>query len=70
MSNQVNITKSQMDKLSAKLRVPIHISYIANYIIKEDIETTRIVLKSLKEEGIIEESNHAKEYYVIKSNKI
>jgi hypothetical protein len=50
-----------------KLRQPIHISYIANYILKEDITKTKVIIDILIEEDVIEESKYAKEYYVIKN---
>ncbi len=53
--------------LLGKLRQPIHISYIANYILKEDITKTKVIIDILIEEDVIEESKYAKEYYVIKN---
>lgn len=53
--------------LLGKLRQPIHISYIANYILKEDIRKTQEIINLLIDEDVIEESKYAKEYYVIKN---
>jgi hypothetical protein len=53
--------------LLSKLRQPIHIDYIAKYILKVSEDDARIELNKLIEENIIEESKYAKDYYVIKS---
>jgi predicted ArsR family transcriptional regulator len=53
--------------LMSKLRQPIHIDYIAKYILKVSEDDARIELNKLIEENIIEESKYAKDYYVIKS---
>ena len=53
--------------LMSKLRQPIHIVYIAKYILKVSEDDARIELNKLIEENIIEESKYAKDYYVIKS---
>ena len=53
--------------LLGKLRQPIHISYIANYILKENLEKTQEIINLLIEDDIIQESKYAKEYYVIKN---
>ena len=52
--------------LLSKLRQPIHIDYIAKYILKVSEDDARIELNKLIEENIIEESKYAKDYYVIK----
>jgi hypothetical protein len=53
--------------LMSKLRQPIHIDYISKYILRIPEDETRVVLNKLMEENVIEESNYAKDYYVIKS---
>ena len=53
--------------LLSKLRQPIHIDYIAKYILKVSEDDARIELNKLIEENVIEESKYAKDYYVIKS---
>lgn len=60
----------QTKLLLSKLRQPVHINYISDYIIREDIETTKKILKEYIENGQIEESKFAKEYYVISKEKI
>ena len=57
----------QQKLLLSKLRQPIHISYIANYIVKEDLEKTKEIISYLIKQDIVEESKYAKEYYVIKN---
>jgi hypothetical protein len=53
--------------LMSKLRQPIHIDYISKYILRIPEDETRVVLNKLMEENVIEESNYAKDYYVIKN---
>jgi len=53
--------------LLSKLRQPIHIDYIAKYILKVSEDDARIELNKLIEENVIEESKYAKDYYVIKN---
>ena len=53
--------------LMSKLRQPIHIEYIAKYILKVSEDDARIELNKLIEENVIEESKYAKDYYVIKN---
>ena len=59
--------KSQANLLLAKLRQPIHIDYIAKYILKESTSDTKKILDDLMEDGVIEESKYAKDYYVVKN---
>jgi hypothetical protein len=59
------MTTKQSKLLMSKLRQPIHIDYISKYILKEDIVKTKEILKTLTDNGEIEESKYAKEYYVI-----
>lgn len=54
------------EKLLSKLRLPIHINYISNYILKKPIDETKIILKELIDDGLIKESEISKDYYVIK----
>lgn len=50
-----------------KLRQPIHIDYISNYILKESMEETMKHVNKLIEDNIIEESKYSKNYYIIKN---
>jgi len=68
----LKIITKQMDtestkKLLSKLRQPIHIDYIAKYILRIPEDETRVELNKLIEENLIEESIYAKNYYVIKN---
>jgi hypothetical protein len=58
---------NQTKTLLGKLRQPIHIDYIARYILRESKDYTKKVLDQLVEEGVIEESKYAKDYYVVKN---
>ena len=62
-------TKEIIKLLEGKLRLPIHINYIASHIIRKPIDETRELIKKFVEDGIIEESKHGKEYYRLKSNE-
>tara|TARA_R110000803_G_scaffold45238_7_gene95367 strand:- start:11687 stop:11890 length:204 start_codon:yes stop_codon:yes gene_type:complete len=64
-----DIPKTMMSKIEGKLRIPIHISYIANFIVKDSIEKTKILLDKLIDDNIVMESEGSKGYYVLKSNK-
>jgi len=52
--------------LNTKLRQPIHISYISKYILKITEKETKKILDELIDEGVIEESTLAPDYYVNK----
>ena len=41
------MNKEQLSKLLAKLRTPVHIDYIAKYILNTSIEDTRNILMML-----------------------
>jgi hypothetical protein len=58
----VKVTKT----LLSKLRQPIHINYISQYILRTSEEETRETIKQLIEEDVIEESMFAKDYFLIK----
>ena len=49
--------------LNTKLRQPVHISYISKYILKLNEKETKEILDKLIEEGVIEESPLAPNYY-------
>ena len=63
----MTVTKEIMKKIEGKLRRPVHINYIARYIIKLDVDKTREILKKLIYMNIIEESGYARDYYVLKN---
>jgi hypothetical protein len=52
--------------LISKLRQPIHIDYISQYILKLPVNKTREIINKLIEDGVVEESGYAKDYFVIK----
>ena len=52
--------------LLAKLRRPIHTSYISKYLVKLPMNETMDMLNEMTEEGLIEESIYGKGYYVVK----
>jgi hypothetical protein len=52
--------------LNSKLRQPVHISYISKYILKITEEETKKILNELIDEGVIEESPLASNYYINK----
>jgi hypothetical protein len=56
--------KRQIKTLMDKLRQPIHISYISNYILKKDMDETKQQLDILISEGYIKESNLSEGFYV------
>lgn len=53
--------------LMSKLNQPVHISYIARYILKQEYDVTKRVMKKLIEDNMVEESSMGKEYYVRKT---
>lgn len=57
--------KNHEKLLMSKLRMPVHIDYIAKYILKTNILETREILSQFVEEGVIQESSLAKDYYTI-----
>ena len=61
------MTQKEREKLLAKLRSPIHISYISSYILQLPIKETQVIIDDLINEGVVEESCYAKKYYVIKN---
>jgi len=63
----MEISKEIMKNIEGRLRRPVHIDYITNYIVKLPIEKTRELLNQLVSVGIIEESGYAKDYYVLKN---
>ena len=60
--------QTDFEKLQGKLRLPIHISYIAKYILGKTEEQTKEVLKKGVEEGTLEESKQ-NGYYSLKNSR-
>lgn len=61
----MQVSKETVKQLNGKLRRPIHISYIANYILKMPIDETRMFLNKMIDNGLIRESEYAKDYFVL-----
>jgi hypothetical protein len=53
--------------LLAKLRRPVHISYISKYLLKSSMFETEKVINEMIDENLFEESKYGKGYYVVKS---
>jgi len=47
--------KTDLELLEGKLRQPIHISYLAKYVLKKSIEETQEVIDRGIEQGLFEE---------------
>jgi hypothetical protein len=62
----MNTTK---EKLLAKLRLPVHITFISNHILKTTMKETEKLINEMVDEELIEESKYGKGYYVVKSSK-
>ena len=58
--------EKEIKLLESKLRLPIHINYISEHILKKDLEETRNILNILISEGRIVESEVSKDYYKVK----
>ena len=56
------------DALIKQLKVPTHITYISQYITKEDMQTTIKQLERLVEENLIEEVSFEGYYVAIEIN--
>jgi len=52
--------------LLAKLRRPVHVSYISKYMVKLPMDETMNILNEMIVDNLIEESVYGKGYYVIK----
>jgi hypothetical protein len=53
--------------LLAKLRRPVHISYISKHLLKSSMFETEKVINEMIDENLLEESKYGKGYYVVKS---
>lgn len=63
------VSKTTMNKIEGKLRIPIHIKYIADFIVKDSIERTKKILDKLVEDNIVVEMENNKGFYMLSSNK-
>ena len=66
MLTKLNIMEKTLKLLEAKLRRPIHITYISEHILKKNLVETRKIINSLVSDGFIVESESEKDYYRIK----
>ena len=64
------LSKETQKLIEGKLRRPVHINYISQYIFKTSKDETRKILKHYLDEGVIVESKYASDYYVLKSQEI
>jgi len=60
---------STIKLLQAKLRRPIHITYISEVILRKDMDETRKLITKLMEDGYVFESETSKDYFYIKPNE-
>lgn len=60
----MEIDSITLKKILSKLNRPVHISYIARYIVKNEMEMTKKILDYLIDLDLVEESKIGKEYYV------
>ena len=59
------MTQQKIKLLFSKLRQPIHIDYICEFITNDSHENTKKILQEFVDKGTIEESKTAKDYYVL-----
>jgi hypothetical protein len=58
--------EKEIKNFLGKLRQAIHIEYISKYILKRPMEDTMKIINKFINDGIIEESKYAKDYYIVK----
>jgi hypothetical protein len=61
--------EKELKLLQSKLRRPVHISFISEYILEKDMDTTRKIIDQLKVLGYVIESEIAEDYYKINVEK-
>ena len=64
----MEVDQQTLKILLDKLNRPVHISYIARYILKQEIDLTMKVINQLIAQGQVEESQFGQGYYVRKSS--
>lgn len=52
------------DLLLSKLRQPLHINYICEYILKSNQDDCRKKINELVDKGLVKESEYGKDYFV------
>jgi hypothetical protein len=63
----MEIDQITLKTLLGKLNQPVHITYIARYILKQEVDVTKRVMDKLIKDNLVEESRFGKEYYVVKN---
>jgi len=53
-------------QLLGKMRLPVHVNFIA-HMLRSDSNEAKKRIQKLIEQGLVEESHYAKDYYVVKS---
>jgi hypothetical protein len=61
--------EKELKLLQAKLRRPVHISFISEYILDKDMATTQKIINELIVLGYVVESEIAEDYYKINNEK-
>lgn len=61
-------TKTDFELLEGKMRLPIHINYLATYVLKKPLKETQEIINKGIEQGLFEEVNF-EGYYKIKKHK-
>ena len=64
----MEIDSITLKMILSKLSRPVHISYIARYIVRNEMDVTEKILQHLIKESLIEESKLGNQYYVIKNS--
>jgi hypothetical protein len=52
--------------LLAKLRRPVHVSYISNNLTKLPLDMTMDIINEMIQDELLEESEYGKGYYIVK----
>jgi hypothetical protein len=52
--------------LLAKLRRPVHVTFISKHLLRMPMDETMKIINDMIKDGLIEESKYGKGYYVIK----
>ena len=60
------ISKQTIEKMLRKLSQPVHINYIASHLLRLELSEAKKVIETLIKDGVVEESEYAKEYYQVK----
>jgi hypothetical protein len=64
----MTLEKKTQRVFDRELKIPCHVNYIADRVFKLSKEETMIIINEMVENGLLEESPFAKNYYKIKTN--